>query len=301
MKMTLLKNKRGFTLGETVTVVAITGILVSVAVPNYMRMRMNVNMELIKQHLKIIGDEMIQVVGTQGQFPDEATWGSGASDEEIAITANLNGIDTKGYTRDEYWTDANRNNYAFRTCPKNGLWGISGDRCFLLDSLGVREIQLWEGWNPDDFIGLPAFDPALAGPPPIFFPNANPSEDEIAFWLLHTAARYNQLMEDPLLGPLMNGRNPAIYVPSNVSMDDGFNMAAVNDVIKNAIFNVSFYQALADRGLQISYFPAGTGNLSHFILAADDTDDNNQDAYGFTYSSSFDASQYQGDGYGFRL
>lgn len=139
------KKNKGFTLGEMVTTTAIVGILTAVAVPNYMRIKMQVNMEMVKQHLKTIGTHMSDLYNRDRMFPENIL-DLGNSDEEVAITANLSAIDNKGYTiRDGYMTYQNRSNYTFRTCPQEGRWGISGDRCFLLDPMGVREMEPWDG------------------------------------------------------------------------------------------------------------------------------------------------------------
>ena len=136
---------RGFTLGEIVTTVAIMGTLTAIAVPNFMRVKMNVNMELVKQHLKVIGEEMTGIMGKTGQFIAKETWGTGTTEDEMVITANLNGIKNKGYDTDQYTTDQNRATYQFRTCPQKGNWGISGDKCFVLDSSGLSEVAPWDG------------------------------------------------------------------------------------------------------------------------------------------------------------
>jgi Tfp pilus assembly protein PilE len=153
----LLKNNLGYTLVEIVTTTAIIGSLTAVAVPNFLRIKMNVNMEIVKQHLKVIGQEMNELYNQTKQFPasiEEIM--SGASPEEMSITASLNahldGIDNKGYTLDGYHTQANQSTYTFRTCPKEGLENISGDRCYLLDPSGVREIQPWDGTGVDMLI-----------------------------------------------------------------------------------------------------------------------------------------------------
>lgn len=134
-----IMRKLGFTMNEIVMTVAIVSAVTAVAVPNFMRIKMNVNMELVKQHLKAIGESMTEIMGKQGMFPEESQWGSGTSEEEMSITANLNAIDIKQYTTSGYSIDRNRASYTFTTCPKEGAWSVAGDRCFILTSLGITE------------------------------------------------------------------------------------------------------------------------------------------------------------------
>ena len=132
-------------MGEMITTVAIVGTLTAVAVPNYMRIRMQVNMELVKQNLKLIHEAMNRDLTNTGQFPAKSDWGFGSgNEEEIAITASLSSIDQKDYTTTDYTTNQARSTYTFRTCPKEGKWGVSGDKCFFLDPTGVKEIGRWE-------------------------------------------------------------------------------------------------------------------------------------------------------------
>src|SRR3989338_2963690 len=132
------RNKRGFTLGEMVTTVAIIGTLTAVSVPNYMRVRMQVNMEMVKQHLKTIGTHMNDLYNRNKQFPQNINQ-LGSSGEEVAITASLFGINRREYTTDGYTTGPNLSTFQFRTCPQAGRWGIAGDRCFTLTPLGITE------------------------------------------------------------------------------------------------------------------------------------------------------------------
>jgi len=134
-----MRNNLGYTLIEIVTTTAIIGSLTAVAVPNFLRVKMNVNMEMVKQHLKVIGQEMNELYNEANphEFPADILTLDPA--EELAITASLNSIDNKGYTIDGYLPGANRSTYTFRTCPKEGLFNIAGDRCFLLDPMGIRE------------------------------------------------------------------------------------------------------------------------------------------------------------------
>ncbi|OGW85374.1 MAG: hypothetical protein A3C35_00850 [Omnitrophica bacterium RIFCSPHIGHO2_02_FULL_46_11] len=132
------RNKRGFTLGEMVTTVAIIGTLTAVSVPNYMRVRMQVNMEMVKQHLKTIGTHMNDLYNRNKQFPQNINQ-LGSSGEEVAITASLFGINRREYTTDGYTTGPNLTTFQLRTCPQAGRWGIAGDRCFTLTPLGIGE------------------------------------------------------------------------------------------------------------------------------------------------------------------
>ena len=148
-------KKRGFTLGEMVITVAIVGSITAIAVPNYMRVRMQVNMEMVKQHLKTIGTHMNDLYNQNRQFPQNINQ-LGNSGEEVAITSSLFGIDQRGYTTDGYTTGPNFTTYQLRTCPKAGQWGIAGDRCFVLTPLGITEdpaggsasaLNPWDGSN----------------------------------------------------------------------------------------------------------------------------------------------------------
>ncbi len=147
-----MKN-RGFTLGEMVTTVAIIGILSAVAVPNFMRIRMEVNMEMVKQALRVAGEKLTEIMGVQKRFPSNAEIGAGATGEdEISLTATLSSIDGKGYTRD-YTVDETFSFAMIRSDPiRSPGGGISGagDKCFLWDPIeNVRDIPCWsaQGMN----------------------------------------------------------------------------------------------------------------------------------------------------------
>jgi prepilin-type N-terminal cleavage/methylation domain-containing protein len=128
------KNRRGFTLGEVVTTVAIIGTLTAVAVPNYLRIKMEVNMETVRQELKKIQVHMNDLLNRNKQFPQDIN-SLGNNDEEQAITASLNAIDLKEYTTDGYQPSTNFSNYQFRTCPRR--IGIGGDKCFTVSPMGI--------------------------------------------------------------------------------------------------------------------------------------------------------------------
>jgi Tfp pilus assembly protein PilE len=170
-----LKNNLGYTLVEIVTTTAIIGSLTAIAVPNFLRVKMNVNMEMVKQHMKVIGQEMNELYNRTRQFPASAAEIiNGASSEELSITASLNAIDNMGYTDawEGYETDVNRSTYSLTKCPKPGLENIAGDRCFVVDTMGVREMALavnapwWDGtgvpplifWGAPQGLGLTPWD-----------------------------------------------------------------------------------------------------------------------------------------------
>jgi prepilin-type N-terminal cleavage/methylation domain-containing protein len=130
------KNQKGFTLGEMVTTVAIIGTLSAVAVPNYLRIKMEVNMEMVRQELKKMQKNMNDIINQSRQIPQDIS-NLGTSIEESEVTASLSAIDAHDYTTDGYEVQPTRGMYRFTTCPKEKRLGISGDKCFALDSMGV--------------------------------------------------------------------------------------------------------------------------------------------------------------------
>jgi prepilin-type N-terminal cleavage/methylation domain-containing protein len=142
------KKRRGFTLGEMVTTVAIIGSLTAVAVPNYLRIKMEVNMEMVRQELKKVQVHMNDLLNRNRQFPQNIN-NLGNSPEEDAITASLNTIDLKGYTTDEYQTDPLFSTYQLTTRPKRKSYGISGNKGFTVTSMGITSFEIsptpWDG------------------------------------------------------------------------------------------------------------------------------------------------------------
>jgi len=142
----LKKNNLGYTLVEITVTTAIIGSLTAVAVPNFLRVKMNVNMEMVKQHLRIMGQNLNELYNQSNphEFPEDIFNLDGNPVEELSITASLNAIDGFGYPRSEM---NYINGVSFRTCPDSSLFGISGDRCFLLvlSTLEIREIMPWDG------------------------------------------------------------------------------------------------------------------------------------------------------------
>ncbi|MBI4387988.1 MAG: type II secretion system protein [Candidatus Omnitrophica bacterium] len=98
------KGQRGFTIAEIMVTVAIVGTVSAVAIPGFMRMRMDTNMQLVKQHMRVIGEKMQEIYINKGQYPDESRWPlTGATDpDEMVITSGLSAINAKGYTTNEY-------------------------------------------------------------------------------------------------------------------------------------------------------------------------------------------------------
>jgi prepilin-type N-terminal cleavage/methylation domain-containing protein len=152
------KNKKGFTLGEMVTTVAIIGTLSAVAVPNYLRIKMEVNMETVRQELKKIQVHMNDLLNRDRQFPQDIN-NLGNSDEEQSITASLTAIDLKEYTTDGYQIDANFSNYQIRSCPRRRG---AGDKCFTLNPMQIMSAAL-----PADFFSGNPWSGSLVPMPPI--------------------------------------------------------------------------------------------------------------------------------------
>src|SRR3989338_2335449 len=135
------KNKLGYTLGEIVMTTAIIGSLAAIAVPNYLRIKMNVNMEMVRQHLKVVGQNLNELYNQSNphQYPQDIET-LGNTPEALSITASLNAIGGMGYTNRTWLTAGTpRSTFSYRVCPGDGLWGIAGDRCFLLNPFELRE------------------------------------------------------------------------------------------------------------------------------------------------------------------
>ena len=138
-----MKN-RGFTLGEIVTTVAIIGVLSAIAVPNFMRIRMDVNMEMVRQALRAAGEKLTEIMGTKKRFPAGDEIGAGAAGEdELSLTATLSALTAKGYSFN-YTTDTTGSTATIRSAPLPGSLGTSGDKCFLWNtSDNVIDIPCW--------------------------------------------------------------------------------------------------------------------------------------------------------------
>ena len=145
--MMKLKNNLGYTLGEIVMTTAIIGSLAAIAVPNFLRIKMNVNIEMVKQHLKVVGQNLNELYNQSNphEFPANIET-LGNTPEELSITASLNAISGMGYTNRTWLTSGTpRSTFSYRVCPGEGLFGIAGDRCFLLTPSELTEVMPWEG------------------------------------------------------------------------------------------------------------------------------------------------------------
>ena len=150
--MNIKKNNLGYTLGEIVMTTAIIGSLAAIAVPNFLRIKMNVNMEMVKQQMRILGQNLNELYNQNNphQYPEDILTLDGNPAEELAITASLNAIDSMGYS-DHRWQTVGSppNDFSLRRCPGEGLWGIAGDRCFLLTPSELTEVMPWDGTGID--------------------------------------------------------------------------------------------------------------------------------------------------------
>ena len=257
-KMKKIEKKRklmGFTLGEMVITVAIVGTITAVAVPNYMRVRMQVNMEMVKQHLKTIGTHMNDLYNRNRQFPQDINQ-LGNTGEEVAITASLFGIDRREYTTDGYTTGPNLTTFQLRTCPKAGRWGIAGDRCFVLTPLGITEEAIGAGsaalnpWDaPVTFAGAYATSSLLTNP--LFSPLLT-RDQRISFltaWMERKAlfddARFR--MNNPPLeygNCVLTSCNGAVFASYLFMTKD--QLATLNDILPQV------YDNLAKKGIYLS-------------------------------------------------
>jgi prepilin-type N-terminal cleavage/methylation domain-containing protein len=152
---TLARN--GFTLAEIMISVSIIGIITAVALPNFFRIREEVNMEMVRSNLKTIHNAMNELLNQNGLFPDDIFgFAEEDGDARAAIAANLTAIDLKGFETTYQDLDGE---YFMRSC--SGALG----RCFGVDPLGVHTLERWDGRGlnlvPGSNIDLGSFLEAL--------------------------------------------------------------------------------------------------------------------------------------------
>ena len=133
----------GFTATEIVTTVAIISIVSSFAIPNFLRLQKNTNMEMVRQNMKAIGEKMTEIFVTKGAFPDKEDFPftDSLDPDEQCVTASLSAIDSKGYTtlRKDYKITDDRQNYSFTTYPKDPRFG---GKAFTISMGGLEEEEL---------------------------------------------------------------------------------------------------------------------------------------------------------------
>lgn len=215
------KDNIGLTAAEVIITLIIMGILAMIAVPNYFRIRMKTNMELVKQNLRIIGQEMNSLYEQTRQFPatiDEIE--KGASSQEIAITKSLNAIHKKGYDL-IYIPSWERTGYIQRAEPRSETKGISGYKCFILDPLGVREVPCWSGEGKKlEIWGFPYLDFAYLIQ--FVLTDSKLSTDEKATILAGMIEYFTSQAAGNLNGKLDQDQSPAYAFPIFESVKDAF-------------------------------------------------------------------------------
>jgi prepilin-type N-terminal cleavage/methylation domain-containing protein len=167
------RNNKGFTLGEIITTVAIIGTITSMALPQYLKLRMNTNEAMVKQQMRIVGEKMAEIMGKEGQFPDSEEWPNLVGNEdEISLTASLSAIDSLCYTnyKSDYIVNEGRSTFEFCTRPKSDSCGkYAGSKKFCIHAnpsnvafasvspFTVGQFEFWEGtfsYDPSWVSGL---------------------------------------------------------------------------------------------------------------------------------------------------
>ena len=140
-----LKDKYGYTASEMIVFFLVMAILATIAFPNYFRIKMQVNMELVKQNLRIISQEMNEFYNKNKQFPASIEdIKNSASPQAMSITESLDSIQQKGYEV-IYLPNSEQTSYTQRVEPILRMEGKAGNKCFILDPMGVRDLPCWNG------------------------------------------------------------------------------------------------------------------------------------------------------------
>jgi prepilin-type N-terminal cleavage/methylation domain-containing protein len=138
------KKKRGFTLNEMITSVAIIGVILGVAVPNFLRLRWEVDLEMVRQNLEVIHDTLNELLNDNGAFPDNLFNIPGDTEESVEIAASLSAIDVKGFEQTYRLTPSN--GFLMVVQPQDATRRV-GNVCFEVDALGVRRNACADPWD----------------------------------------------------------------------------------------------------------------------------------------------------------
>jgi len=88
--------KGGFTLVEIMIAIAVMGALTAVAVPNYMRIRLEVNQEMVENRMKAIADELLEYFNQNRRFPPGSRMSQDADESDgYSFASHLSSIENK--------------------------------------------------------------------------------------------------------------------------------------------------------------------------------------------------------------
>jgi competence protein ComGC len=140
----LLKKSVGFMLIEILIGFLLVAALLAYAIPNFIKLQMKLNMGLVEQHLRVVGEQMTELMKENKKFPEDILR-LGQSKPEQIISSSLEIIQNqKGYQIEEFHTSTTKTSYTLRVCPQKRKWA-RGDQCFILDPTGVRGLNPWDG------------------------------------------------------------------------------------------------------------------------------------------------------------
>jgi prepilin-type N-terminal cleavage/methylation domain-containing protein len=265
------RNKRAFTLGEMVTTVAIVGIIAAVAIPNFLRIKMDVDTEMVRQNLRQFHQGVNDFLSNTGAFPSNVT-GLGSSSEEKTITGSLTAIDQLGF---DALYSVGPSGYQAIASPKTAK---NGDRCFGVDLFGVRDQNCWDGLNLTINTGYGSF----GGPNQLLFLNDDNLSPEtkvnaLAAHLEYAVSNYVLNATDPFILDMQEQG----FIDPNETKGFSFRM---DDAVLPAFktFESLLQQKLLTRNIKVFYsdpvadttdaglllYPEGNGRISNMTATA---------------------------------